>query len=600
MQLPEDGVRQSTTDWRLACFETAWIFLLFFLVAGSPPPDVGESHYLVKAKHYWQPQWCPGDLFLNSRDAHQTFYWTFGWTTRLVPLEAAAWLGRVMAWGLLAWSWRRLSWAVVPRPLAALLSAAWFLLLLRNFHLAGEWVVGGIEAKALAYVLVFQALEAMIGQRWPRALLLAGGAGAFHVLVGGWTAVALAIAWLLAGRQRPPLREVVPAALAGLALALPGLWPAISLDRGVDADTLREAMRIYVFERLDHHLVYHRFPMWQIARWQLLVAAWLGVWWWRRHDALLNRVQRVVAGAVAIAVTGIALDQSLVLLGLARQWSELEFQQVAAPLLRYYWFRLADALVPVGVALGLVGGVVALAERRPRLAGGAMIAAVLLAGLNVADVVYWRQRYRLPGAIMQPRPTAESWPKSWFDPRTWADEARLAQASSAAHAHPAPPAWLGAERDGTLTDWGSVRSLRLGPEAARQWFDDWRAVCRWIAEHTPPDAVFITPREQQTFKWYAGRAEVVNFKDVPQDAASLLEWKRRLEALYPRDPAHRQFDLAAFTDAELIALARRYGAAYLVVDSKRAMRRIGLPRLYPAVREDNPSFEVYRVAEVAP
>jgi hypothetical protein len=34
---------------RLAVFEVAWIFLIFFLFAGSLPPDVGESHYLVKA-----------------------------------------------------------------------------------------------------------------------------------------------------------------------------------------------------------------------------------------------------------------------------------------------------------------------------------------------------------------------------------------------------------------------------------------------------------------------------------------------------------------------------------------------------------------------
>ena len=58
-------------------FEVFWIFLIFFLFAGSPPPDVGESHYLVKAKHYWDPAWCAGDLFLESRDAHGLFYWTF-------------------------------------------------------------------------------------------------------------------------------------------------------------------------------------------------------------------------------------------------------------------------------------------------------------------------------------------------------------------------------------------------------------------------------------------------------------------------------------------------------------------------------------------
>ena len=30
---------------------------------------------------------------------------------------------------------------------------------------------------------------------------------------------------------------------------------------------------------------------------------------------------------------------------------------------------------------------------------------------------------------------------------------------------------------------------------------------KWIAEHTPQDAVFLTPRLDQPFHWYAGRAE---------------------------------------------------------------------------------------------
>src|SRR5262245_47852525 len=117
-------------NWRLAVFEVVWIFLVFFIVAGSQPPDVGESHYLVKAKHYWQPAWCAGDLLCESHDAHGTFYWTFGWVTRLASLTATAWIGRAITWGLLAWSWRRLSWALVPQPLVSLLSAGLLLLLL--------------------------------------------------------------------------------------------------------------------------------------------------------------------------------------------------------------------------------------------------------------------------------------------------------------------------------------------------------------------------------------------------------------------------------------------------------------------------------------
>jgi len=92
---------------------------------------------------------------------------------------------------------------------------------------------------------------------------------------------------------------------------------------------------------------------------------------------------------------------------------------------------------------------------------------------------------------------------------------------------------------------------------------------------------------------------VANWKDVPQDARGLLDWKKRIDEIYPRDREHHRSDLAAFSDAELIGLAQKYGARYIVVDKTHATRRIGLPRLYPTVLEDNLSFEVYRVPELA-
>src|SRR5207249_274575 len=171
------------SGWPLAAFEVVWIFLIFFLFAGSLPPDVGESHYLVKAKHYWQPSWCAGDLFVESRDAHAAFYWTLGWLTQFCSLVATAWIGRVVIWLLLAWSWQRLSWSVLPRPLVSLLSVGLMLFFLKHCNLAGEWIVGGVEAKGLAYVLVFLALEAIVRDRWRAALILAGAAAACHVLV---------------------------------------------------------------------------------------------------------------------------------------------------------------------------------------------------------------------------------------------------------------------------------------------------------------------------------------------------------------------------------------------------------------------------------
>ena len=144
---------------RQALAEVVLIFAIFFLHGAYPVPDSNEAHYLAKAKHYWNPDWAAGDFFLETANAHLVFYWTFGWLTRWLSLEQVAWMGRLLTWALLAVSWRRLSFAVVPRAWMSVLSATVFVGLNENAHMAGEWVVGGIEAKGFAYALVFFALE---------------------------------------------------------------------------------------------------------------------------------------------------------------------------------------------------------------------------------------------------------------------------------------------------------------------------------------------------------------------------------------------------------------------------------------------------------
>ena len=387
-----------------AALEVMLVFLVFFLYAGWPPPDVNEAHYVAKAKHYWQPDWCPTDHFLASADAHLVFYWTFGWLTRLAPLAVVAWIGRFLTWSLLAWSWRRLSWAVIPKPFASLLTACAFLLFNGRFHMAGEWVVGGVEAKGLAYALVFFALGSMLRQRWNAAWILLGLATAFHPLVGGWSMLAAGCAWLSCQHCRPPLTKMLPAICTALILALPGLIPALLLNRGVGAELVREANLIYVYQRLPHHLVFHRFPHWYMARHAILLVLWLAAC--RATPCQLSAgvagprpLRGFVAGAVLIAILGIVIDQSL-----------LYHLDVAAGLLRYYWYRLSDAMLAAGAALAVVGWLAALRARRPAWGRTALIVAGLIAGGNLAWTNYERRNDLRPMADVQVLPAWESDP----------------------------------------------------------------------------------------------------------------------------------------------------------------------------------------------
>jgi hypothetical protein len=513
--------------------EVLLIFLVFFVVAGDPVPGVNEPHYLCRLKHAWNLGWCEGDLFLDSRDAQPVFVWTFGWVTRLLSLAATAWLGRILAWGLLAWAWQRLSWRLVPRPLCAVLSAALWVTLTARVDFAGEWIVGGVEAKCFAYLFVLLAMYELVDRRWNRLWLWLGAATALHPVVGAWSAVVCGGIWLLGGcRDIRPL-SMLPGLLAGGLLSLVGVVPALMLTRGQPSDTVAEAARIYVFERLPHHLALLTLPADEITvRFVhlavLIVALWLlkgvmlgkGVRTLFRLGSLhsdetvepkkssdpFSVLDRFAWGTVLLAAAGLAIELAL--------WNKPLW---AARLLRYYWFRLVDFAVPAAIALGCVALVAVGIERRRPWAAWGLAAALMLTGWHVSMTTWHRLRDPIPPADRQMRDYA-----GWVD------------------------------------------------------------ACNWVAANTPPEALFLTPRRAHSFKWRTGRPEVVTRKDIPQDAASIVEWFNRLRTVYYQfDPSEGGLvfakSLGHLGTDHVRQVARQYGARYVLTDRREPL---SLPVVY--------------------
>jgi hypothetical protein len=455
--------------------EVVLIVLVFFVIAGDPPPGVNEPHYLCRLKHFWDPGWCKGDLFLESTDTQVAFIWTFGWLTRWLSLPATAWVGRAVVWTLLAWAWQRLSWRLVPRRFASVLSAALFVVLIGLAHLAGEWVVGGVEGKCFAYSFVLLALGELIDRRWNAVWFLLGTACAFHPLVGGWSGLVCSGLWLVNDRREISPVSMLPGMIAGGVVALVGVLPALVLTWNVPAETVAESARIYVFERLSHHLALLNLPRDEvfsrfIRHGVLIFALWVLT---RREKALasfnaltpavplrsLRRIGQFAWGAVILALVGLTIELAF--------WNE---PLLAAKLLRYYWFRLTDFAVPMAVALYAVAMLVAGFDQRRAGAVWALTALLVLLGWQLSTTA--RQR-----AL-----------------------------------NPVPPA------DGRVADYAG-----------------WVEACDWIALNTPPDALFLTPRSSQSFKWRAGRPEVVTRKDIPQDAPSMVEWFERMKNIFRRE-----------------------------------------------------------------
>jgi hypothetical protein len=116
-------------------------------------------------------------------------------------------------------------------------------------------------------------------------------------------------------------------------------------------------------------------------------------------------------------------------------------------------------------------------------------------------------------------------------------------------------------------------------------FADWRAVCEWLRTQTPADSLVYAPNEDWALKWYAERAEYVNFKDCPQDARGIVEWHRRLVLL--RDWSVEFYGDHRFSAEEIRSLHERTGITHLVVS------RLGPMDLEPAYAND--SFRIYDI-----
>lgn len=495
--------------WGRAVVECLLVMAVFAAAGAWPVPDVNEAVYLTKARHAADPAWGRGDFFLETPDAHGIFYLVAGPLAAAVPLDEAAWIGRIAGWALLAIGFRQATLLLLPSARYRVVAALLFSFALRNTTAAGEWVIGGCEAKVIAWAAAFGGIGAVAAGRFPGAWFRCGIATAFHPIVGGWSLVATAATWVVEARRgdhaKEPLHRVrgatawkdIALIVGGVAAAAAGIVPALGLAGGVDAATRAAATKIYVVDRLSHHLLARTFADGMIARHLLAVS----VWW------LLSLLVPATPARRRVAVftwSALGISAAGVVVSLLEAW----VPATAYSLLRYYWFRLADVAVPFALATTVAA---ALGDDRSsaRLAAGrpAWLRAAVI-GLLAIDLLVQSWHWPLPG-------------RTTVAPRA---DSKLVAAS-------------------------------------------WADICGWVRDHTPPDACFLTPRGSASFTWRTGRREVVSWKNSPQDAASLVAWRKRIVDCFSRSGSLVEMERSTVSlgPQRLREVAERYAADHVIV-----------------------------------
>jgi hypothetical protein len=166
------------------------IFLCLRLLLNSNMSGLvwNEVDVLPLAKQFADPDWIPNDWYLNLESSYRALFQViFGWLIVHLGFLPTSILGRLICYTLVAWGIVLLG-QKLDLSLSYLLLATIAVTYQGSLQgaIAGEWFVGGLEAKAVAYGFILLAIPLMLSRKYVLMILLLGCATSFHVLVGGW------------------------------------------------------------------------------------------------------------------------------------------------------------------------------------------------------------------------------------------------------------------------------------------------------------------------------------------------------------------------------------------------------------------------------
>jgi hypothetical protein len=194
---------------------------------------------------------------------------------------------------------------------------------------AGEWVVYGLDAKTIAYAMVFLSFTLFLRKRYLLGYAFAGAAISFHVLVGIYALICILFASVLNKSWRTDWRLYIKNIWPFFITGIFGIWSVIEQLIPVKGVDLQRAWDIYVYYRIPQHVM----PFtWTTVPWEAELAV-ATVFFLLIYFLSSSKIIRLIA---AFALGSV----SLFLIGL------IIFAYRDTQLLSYYWFRFPDVMVP--------------------------------------------------------------------------------------------------------------------------------------------------------------------------------------------------------------------------------------------------------------
>jgi len=311
-------------------FQVFVVFILLMLNYISLPMSGGESQYLTFAKQFSNPNWIPNSFSLTEFPGTRFVFQTlFGGILNVLEMDLCALLFRTFNFALIAFPL-----AFIFKKLELRFFESIFILqifLTGQSLLGKEWMIGSFEPKTMAYVFFLWAFYFWLKNQRYWLVVMAAIACYFHIVVGGWFLIAVAIMAFWNGNWK----EYIKPALLFLLLISPFLVYLIPVLFASD-NTVHEltANQIYVYYRLPHHLGiaanWNYFVTKQFGQVLLVLAAFVIGLLFHRKKKVKKSVSQwfLVCFSISIIYVFISLIDGLVL------------KQAASFGLKFYPFRL--------------------------------------------------------------------------------------------------------------------------------------------------------------------------------------------------------------------------------------------------------------------
>ena len=238
--------------------EKFWIYFVFLLIAvfafhGKTVPFSNEFVYLLRLEpNFLQHDWT----FSKAASEHWLFNRLFSFPARFLSIETIGWTGRIVVWCLSLVALLRIGkhWEI-PNLSVAVSVFVW--LAFGQSIVADEWIFGGFEAKAAAYVCLLFALEKFCRRETILPSVLLGLVFSFHPAVGFWAILAVGLALLF---EKVSVKDFLRVVILTAVFALPGIISALYEQSGASANSF-EDWRFIVTVRAPTILDPFRFPL---------------------------------------------------------------------------------------------------------------------------------------------------------------------------------------------------------------------------------------------------------------------------------------------------------------------------------------------------